>query len=186
MLSADDDLDPAPRRVLIAGTAGAGKTTLARRIGFALGVPHTEIDSLYHGPNWTPRATFDEDVAAYTAEPAWVTEWQYHQVRQLLLDRADTLVWLDQPLPVAFVRLLRRTFTRRLRKLELWNGNVEQSLWRFFVDPDHIIRWGIRSARESRRRIPEVEASNPHLRIVRLGSQGEVDRFVRLLTERRP
>jgi adenylate kinase family enzyme len=39
--------------VLIAGTAGAGKSTLARRIAAALDIPHVEIDALFHGPQWS-------------------------------------------------------------------------------------------------------------------------------------
>ncbi len=36
-----------------------------------------EIDALFHGPAWTPRATFAAEVDAFSAEPEWVTEWQY-------------------------------------------------------------------------------------------------------------
>lgn len=185
MLGADDPLDPTPRRILVAGTTGVGKTTTAGRIGVVLGVPHTEIDSLFHGPDWEPREMFVADVEAYTSEPAWVTEWQYTPVRALLAERADTLVWIDLPTPVALWRLLRRTLRRRLRRVELWNGNVEPSLWTFFTDQGHILRWGIRTRNVSRRRVPELVTSAPHLRIVHLRSQREVDRFVQHLGEGR-
>lgn len=54
-----------------------------------LDVPHTEIDSLFHGPNWTPRQSFVADVEALTNAEAWVTEWQYGQARGMLAQRAD-------------------------------------------------------------------------------------------------
>ncbi|MFJ3384216.1 MULTISPECIES: AAA family ATPase [unclassified Curtobacterium] len=162
----------------MAGTTGAGKTTTAGRIGRALGIPHTEIDSLFHGPDWEPRPTFEADVEAYTAEPEWVTEWQYQQVRTMLTERADTLVWLDLPIPIVFWRLVRRTVRRRLRRTELWNGNVEPPLWTFFTNRDHIIRWGIRGRRGSRRMVPAAEQAAPHLRVVRLRSQSDVDAWV--------
>jgi adenylate kinase family enzyme len=178
MLGADDVLDPPPRRVLVAGTAGVGKTTTARRIAQAVGARHTEIDGLYHGPGWTVRPTFEHDVEAFTAAPAWVTEWQYRSVRALLVDRADTLVWLDLPKPVAFWRLLRRTVRRRLRRVELWNGNVEPPLWTAVTRREHILRWGIATRNETRKRVPALAEAAPHLRIVRLRSQREVERFV--------
>jgi adenylate kinase family enzyme len=181
MLGVEDDLGPLPRRVLVAGTTGVGKTTTARRISQVLGVPHTEIDSLQHGPGWVPRPTFREDVEAYTSEPAWVTEWQYRDVRAMLADRADTLVWLDLPIPVALWRLVRRTVRRSVRREVLWNGNVEPPLWTFFTDREHIVRWGIRTARNGLRKVSALEESAPHLRIVRLRSQREVDRFVERL-----
>lgn len=62
VLSATDALPQRPRRVLVAGTSAAGKTTLAAHIGSLLDIPHVEIDALFHGPAWTPRATFVEDV----------------------------------------------------------------------------------------------------------------------------
>jgi hypothetical protein len=63
VLTAADALDRPARKILVAGVTGAGKTTLARRIGQTLAVPHTEIDSLYHGPNWTPREALDGHAA---------------------------------------------------------------------------------------------------------------------------
>jgi adenylate kinase family enzyme len=62
MLTASDPLPTRVQRVLVAGVSGSGKTTLAGRIGAILGIPHTEIDSLFHGPNWVPRASFANDV----------------------------------------------------------------------------------------------------------------------------
>ncbi len=54
-----------------------------------------EIDALFHGPGWTPRETFAAEVDAFSAEPNWITEWQYSTVRDLFAERADLLVWLD-------------------------------------------------------------------------------------------
>lgn len=181
VLGADDVLDPAPRRVLVAGVTGVGKTTTARRIAALRGIPHTEIDALFHGPGWEPRPAFVADVDAFTSRSAWVTEWQYAPVRELLADRADTLVWLDLPTPVALWRLLWRTIRRRLGRTELWNGNVEPPLWTFFTDRGHILRWGISTRNSARRQVPELLRTAPHLRVVRLRSQREIDRFVQRL-----
>jgi adenylate kinase family enzyme len=184
MFGADDVLDPPPRRVLVAGTAGVGKTTTARRLARAIGAPHTELDGLYHGPGWTVLSDFEERVDEVTSAPTWVSEWQYRGVRRLLVERADTLVWLDLPKPVAFVRLLRRTIRRRLRREVLWNGNVEPPLWTFFTRREHILRWGIAARNEMRERVPSLAPDAPHLRIVRLRSQREVERFVGRLRPR--
>lgn len=68
---------------MVAGVSGAGKTTLAGQLGQILDLPCTELDSLYHGPHWTPHAGFEDDVDQLTRAPGWVTEWQYRQVRRL-------------------------------------------------------------------------------------------------------
>lgn len=178
MLTFLDPVDWHPRRVAVAGTSGTGKTTLARRIGARLDLPMTEIDALFHGPAWHPRPTFEADVEAVISSPQWVTEWQYRVVRGRIADRADTLVWLDLPVRVTMSRVVRRTVGRRLRRTELWNGNIEAPLWTFFTDPEHIVRWAWSHRHTLRDRIPALAAAHPDLHVVRLRSQQEVDRWM--------
>lgn len=179
MLFPADPLPQRPRRVLVAGVSGSGKTTLAARIATATGGRHTEIDALFHGPAWTPRPEFLDDVRTFTDEAAWTTEWQYSQARPLLAHRADLLVWLDPSfLRVTLPRVLRRTLTRRRRRVELWNGNIEPAFRTFLTDPEHIVRWAISTRGAYRESVPRLEVDHPHLVIVRLRSQREVERWL--------
>jgi adenylate kinase family enzyme len=84
LLDAVASLPARPRRVLVAGTSGAGKTTLARRVAALLDLPHSEIDAFFHGPGWTPRDSFESEVHRFSAGSCWVTEWQYSQVGAIL------------------------------------------------------------------------------------------------------
>ena len=156
MLGVEDPLPQRPRRVVVAGATGSGKTTLALRIGAALQLPDTEMDALHHGPSWTPRPEFMADVEAYGSAGAWVSEWQYPEARELLADRADILVWLDVPTRVALSRVVRRTGTRRVRDEELWHGNKEAPLHTAFTDPEHILRWAWRTRHLPRELVSEV------------------------------
>ncbi len=178
MLRADDLLPAAPRRVLVAGTSGSGKTTLAGSIGARLGLPHTEIDALFHGAGWTPRPSFAADVAALAAQDAWVTEWQYSEVRPLLAARADLLVWLDLPRAVVMGRVVRRTVRRRLLRQPLWNGNVEGPLHTFFTDPEHIVRWAWRTHGTWLGHVAGARTAHPDLVVVRLQRPSEVDHWL--------
>jgi adenylate kinase family enzyme len=155
-----------------------GKSTLAARIAAITGGKHTEIDGLFHGENWEPRATFVRDVEAFTAADAWTTEWQYSSVRGLLAERADTLVWLDLPFAVALFRVVRRTLHRRWRREVLWNGNVEPPLATFFTDREHIVRWAIATRNTSAARVHQAQVDNPRLVIVRLRSRRSVERWL--------
>jgi adenylate kinase family enzyme len=178
VLNAHEPLRSVPQRILVAGTSGSGKTTLAGRIAATTGAPHTEIDALYHGPDWTPRESFMRDVAAFTAEPRWVTEWQYQTARPLLLRRADLLVWLDLPRSLVMRRVVRRTAQRRLNGTALWNGNLEPPLSSFFTDRDHIVRWAWRTHHENAERVADAVVSRVDLSVVRLSRQREVDQWV--------
>lgn len=170
------------RRILVAGVTGAGKSTLARAIAERLDLPYTEIDSLYHGPNWTPRGTFVEEVDALSSGPAWVTEWQYRAVRPMLAARAEVLVWLDYPFRVSFGRVIRRTWRRARTREELWNGNTEPGMLHAITNRDGIIRWGFRTRDKLRKSMPAAIEANPHLRVVRLRSQRETDAWLAALT----
>lgn len=157
-------------RILVAGPSGSGKTTLARRIAEQLGIPHTEIDGLHHGPNWTPRPQFEAEVHAFAAADDWVTEWQYAQVREHLLDRATLLVHLDLPRAQVMQQVIRRTLRRRIRREELWNGNVEPPLHTILTDPEHIVRWSWGGIARYRQKVAQVRARRPDLPVVVLRS----------------
>jgi adenylate kinase family enzyme len=43
------------RRVSVVGNSGSGKTTVARAISDRLGLPHLELDGIYHQPGWSAR-----------------------------------------------------------------------------------------------------------------------------------
>jgi adenylate kinase family enzyme len=178
LLGPTDRLPQPVRRVLVAGTSGSGKTTLAARIAAVLDVPHIEIDALFHGPDWTPRDSFETDVHRFTAEPGWVTEWQYRAVRAHLASRADLLVWLDLPRGVVMRQIVVRTLHRRLRRRRLWNGNIEPPLRTFFTDPDHIVRWAWRTHHQTTARVRALLQDQPDLVVVRLRSHAEARRWL--------
>jgi len=179
VLRFDEPLTSAPKRVLVAGVSGTGKTTLARRIADVLGIPHTEIDALFHGANWTPRDEFEQDVQELALSDAWVTEWQYREARPLLAARADLLVWLDLPFAsVTLPRVIMRTIRRRMSKEVLWNGNREAPLHTFFTDREHIVRWAWSTRNKLKTLVPGAASNLPQLTVVRLRSQREVGSWV--------
>ena len=168
-------------RILVAGASGSGKTTLAARIGAALGLPHVEIDRLHWHAGWTPNPGFEQEVAALAAQERWITEWQYSSARPLLAARADLLIWLDLPRRTVLSRVVTRTLRRRLLRVELWHGDQEPPLRSFFSDPDHIVRWSMSTWSLYPDRVREALRARPDLRLVRLRSDRDVRRLLRLL-----
>ncbi len=178
LIGPSDPLPADARRILIAGTSGSGKTTLARRLASVLGIRHYEIDALFHGPDWQPRPSFSDDVQALTAQPEWITEWQYPAVRDLLADRADLVVWLDLPRTLVMARVLRRSIRRALLREQLWHGNREPGLHRVLVDPDHIVRWSWRTHPTTAARVEALVRRRPELPIVRLRGGREASQWL--------
>lgn len=170
-----DELLPAQlNRVVVAGACGAGKSTVAAAIAAELGFPYVELDSLYHGPGWVPRPTFESDVADLAQSERWVTEWQYESARPVLAARADLLVFLDLPRWLAVLRVVRRTIKRMLLRTELWEGCREPPLRKMFTDRDHIIRWAWRTYPENEPRVRDLMRQQPALPIVWLKTRRDV------------
>lgn len=173
--------DGALQRVVILGTSGSGKSTLARRIADWSGADHIELDGLYHGPGWTPMPVerFQKTVAELTAGPKWIVDGNYiDKLADVLWHRADTIIWLDVPLPVILARLIRRSVSRIILRTELWHGNQEN--WRNLFGRNSVVRWAIVSHRRHRSELP-LRLSPPCLTgvsVVRLRSSAEVNRWL--------
>ena len=74
------------RRVSVVENSGSGKSTLAKSLGLVLGVPHLELDAVFHQPGWVPLPDdeFRRAVAADVAADGWVTDGNYSVVRPLV------------------------------------------------------------------------------------------------------
>jgi adenylate kinase family enzyme len=135
------------RRVVVIGNSGSGKTRLAAGLSRRLGVPHVELDAIYHQSGWVPLP--EEQMRARVAEAVagrrWVVDGNYSVVRDLVWDRADTIIWLDLPRWVVARQVVWRTLRRAALRRQLWNGNRER--WRnfFSLDPmESVIVWSWR------------------------------------------
>ncbi|MGC9156196.1 MAG: AAA family ATPase [Ferrimicrobium sp.] len=174
-------LNVQPNRILVAGVSGSGKSSLCRQLHIQLALPYVELDSLFHGPNWSVRTSFEAEVDEFISQDCWVLEWQYDQVRQRLLSRAELLIWLDYPLVVVMKRVIWRTIRRNMRHEPLWNGNVEPPLWTILTNPEHIIRWAWRTRASYPGRIRQVFADHPDLLVLRITDPHDARRVLEAL-----
>ena len=71
-------------RISVVGSAGSGKTTLARQVAQRVGIRHVELDSLFHLEGWTPNPEFRPQVEAALATPEWVCDGNYSAVTDLV------------------------------------------------------------------------------------------------------
>ena len=168
--------------MVVYGHSGSGKSTLARLIGERLGLPVIELDSIFHQPNWQPTPT-DEFRPAVMARlnqhlDGWVCDGNYGPVRDIVLPRADSVVWLRLPFRVVYWRLLKRTIRRALTRELLWGKNRES--WRMtFLSRESILLWGVTNWRRHVRRVTQALDEIPHTAsVVELRSPQDVESFI--------
>jgi adenylate kinase family enzyme len=157
------------QRILVGGSSGAGKSTMAQQLAAMLDLRYVEVDALFHGAGWTERPEFVDDVTAVVSGERWVIDHDYGVARAVVWSRIDTFVWLDYPRWLTEWRVLRRSIIRGAMRRELWNGNRE-SLRNIFVDPDHPVRWSWRHHGRKRAHYEDWTArpDNAHVDVIRL------------------
>ena len=189
---ADDDPPPVQRRsirrAVVIGASGSGKTTLARRLAAAVAVPHIELDAIHWSTgNWVelPLAEFRRQVALAVAADAWVVDGNYSKVRDIVWSRADTIIWLDYPLPLSLWRLFWRTLRRAWRREVLWGGNQERFIEQF-ASRDSLFLYTVHAHRRRSRQYPALleRQVRSGKQVVRLRAPGAADRWLRGLHDK--
>jgi adenylate kinase family enzyme len=170
------------RRIAVIGGSCCGKTTLAKELARRLGVTHIEIDALHHDAGWTeaPAEVLQArvDAAMEAAPEGWVADGNYHaKIGVSVLERADTLIFLDLPQWTALRRVVWRTASRALTGEELWNGNRE-TFRNSFLSRQGIVWWVVTQHGKYRKTWPERYEALPHLEVVRLRSARAVRRWL--------
>lgn len=176
------------KRIVIIGRTGSGKTTLARELAAALGVPHVELDSLYFGPNFStvPLSVLRERTSAAIAGDRWVTDGNKSAVRDLVWPRADTIIWLDYSFVVSLWRLGRRALWRTsVLRAQAAESGGKAELPKQYLSGAKGVLTALRSHMGQRREYPRLFAKpeNQHLAVVRLRSPRATRRWLARVTE---
>ncbi len=162
-------------RVLVIGTGGTGKTTLARRLAERTGLPLIHLDLLYWRPGWqpTPNDEWRQTVERLITAEKWIIDGNYGGTLDLRLTACDTVVFLDLPRLLCLWRVL----VRQLRyfgreRPELPPGCRERLSWEFLV-----WIWTYPSRRRGAI-LERLQALDQGKRVAILRSSCEIDDFI--------
>lgn len=174
-------MDDALSRVIVIGTAGAGKTTLAAALSGLLGIPHIELDAIHWGPDWTPleHGAFRAQVEVMLEGDRWIVDGNYRSVRDLVWSRATAVVWLNYSFARAYWRVLKRTLQRIITREELFGGNVE-TFRAQFLSRESLLWWVIKSHHRNRRIYRDLFESHafPQLKLIELRDPHQTQAFL--------
>ena len=148
------------RRVVVVGPGAAGKSTLARALGAATGIPVTELDQVFWrpGPEPAKKQEWAAAQAALTARHAWILDGDLgpYDVIEIRLRAADTVVFLDFPVARCAWRAVRRS-------------RENADFWRWLLTYRRRSRPALRAA---------IAAHAPHADVRVLASPRAVSRFL--------
>jgi adenylate kinase family enzyme len=163
------------RRILVIGSGGAGKSTLAARIAERTGLPLVHLDALYWRPGWVamPADEWQACIERIVAQDAWVMDGNYGGTLEVRLAASDMVVFLDVPRLVCLWRVVRRWLQYAGRERPtLPAGCPEKLSWEFV--------WWIWTY-PARRRTPIIQRLGKlpsSTRVEVLRSTAQVERFM--------
>lgn len=172
------------KRIVVGGSISSGKSTLSKILSKRLSIQNIELDEFFWSSNWKIRPLEEFKFLAREAvsSPSWILCGNYSVLRPVIWSKVDTVVWLDYPFWLCFLRCFKRSIINILKKNPVCNGNYE-SFSRLFLKKESILWWLIRTFR-SRNKKYESAITDPkysHIKFIRLKSQKETDRWIESL-----
>lgn len=132
------------RRILVIGSSGAGKSTVAALLGERLGLSVTSLDRLYYEPGWKARssAQFREEVARLVSGDEWIIDGDFSDTYDLRFPRAEAIIDLAYSRSRCLLQALKRlAFAAREGRPDLPVGCREcfdlsllRWIWRYPID----------------------------------------------------
>jgi adenylate kinase family enzyme len=169
------------RRVSIIGSGGAGKSTLARKLGEITGLPVVHLDSEFWRPGWTetPKDEWRSRVEGLIEGEKWIIDGNFGGTMEIRLGAADTVILLDFPRMLCTYRAVKRAVIYRNRTRPDMGPGCNEKLDLEFL------RWVWQFPGKTLARIENrLERLGPDVRVVRLHSPREVEIFLNEVTNR--
>ena len=168
-----------PQRIMVVGSSGSGKSTLGQFLGTLFPFPVIDLDNLHWLPNWQPSELeeFRQRVREAVAPNEWILAGNYGgKAQDLILPRADVIIWLNFPLLLVFWRIIKRCLYRIFTQETVCNGNRESIVTTFF-SKDSLLLWVLKMHTPQRQRYRNYleDSSKPPMLI--LLSPIEISRF---------
>ena len=168
----------APRKVVVIGASGSGKTRLARLLASHYALPFRPTDGVFWTIGW--QAAAPERVAAWVGDvldtAEWVLDGNLEPWRAMVWHEADLIVWLDLSWPLVIWQVTVRNVGWWVRRHSGWTGE-RMTLAHALRGIGHAARsWKIK-----RRRYPGWLAETVGTDVVVLHSRASVRRWLAVL-----
>lgn len=166
-------------KIVIIGSPGAGKTTLARKLGRKLNIKVVHLDRKFWHPGWKekPKEKRIEILKELVRKKQWIIEGTYLDSSEPRLKAADTIIFLDINLFLCLQRVITQHF--------MYKGHPRHDLKEGCEDELNLLRvlkvlgFPFRGRRTLEEKLRAYESKQ----IIRLRSSKEVEDFLAKLRQ---
>lgn len=103
------------KKIIIIGSGGAGKSTLARQLGEILKIEVLHLDKLYWQSGWEKPSEdeWQNKVEELLKKDSWIMDGNFGGTMELRLKYCDTAIFLDLPPSICLYRVIKRRLKYR-------------------------------------------------------------------------
>lgn len=162
------------KKIIVIGSPGAGKSTLARKISELTGITLHHLDRIHWMPGWKPIEDdrFVEKQQKIFSDKSWIIDGNYQTTLNLRIEAADTIIFLDLPRRLCLYRALKRsTLLRNVERKDMAEGCTEK------VNMD-FLKWIWNYRKRERPKTVEALSKSLEKNVIILKSSKEVNNFI--------
>ena len=125
------------KRVLVLGCPGAGKSTFARKLSEATGLPLTYMDMIWHRPDRTVigREALIRELDRVMAGESWIIDGNYISTLPQRLSRCDAVFFFDLPVEVCLAGAIAR-LGRQREDMPWMDNELDEEFRQWILDFD--------------------------------------------------